>query len=146
MVSQPFYLFYFSMGHISLHFIWSLANTNLILFDFLFAYLADAANAVVHVRLAKEFVAAKGRDRLLSLGLFNDTPDNVRPRESNSSDSGRNSESMNAYDFMRKRNVATGRDPVLGRWQASIRLGSYAASEGASLCVGVTARGRDASN
>lgn len=98
-------------------------------------HIANAASAVLHIRLAKEFVAAKGRDRLLSLGLFTSVADNGSGASTLSSESSRETEACNAYDFMRRRKAITGRDPALARWQASIRLGSYAASEGANLCV-----------
>ncbi|KAF8158870.1 muts domain V-domain-containing protein [Mycena galopus ATCC 62051] len=75
----------------------------------------DASGGVFQIRGHKEFVASKGRERLLSLRLL---------RHGN-----------NAHGFMRRRHAATGGDPTMKRWNASIRLSNFASVETSPLCV-----------
>ncbi|KAJ7069760.1 DNA mismatch repair protein MutS [Mycena amicta] len=98
----------------------------------------DASGGVFQIRPHKEFVPAKGRDRLLSLRLLSDLPpdDNELPA---SSDAGTTSSgSRNAYDFMRRRQAANGGDPLMKRWNASIRLSNFASPDSSPLCIAST--------
>jgi len=88
----------------------------------------------MQIRPQKEFFAARGRDRLLSIKLLAELgggPDNASDVSSAvSSGSGL----RNAYDFMQKRAPKTG-DPNVNRWNAAIRLANFASVESAPLCV-----------
>ncbi|KAF7314371.1 DNA mismatch repair protein 5 [Mycena kentingensis (nom. inval.)] len=101
----------------------------------------DASGGLFQIRPQKEFVPAKGRDRLLSLRLLSELPpdDNELPA---SSDPGTSSNTetgtgtrQNAYDFMRRRQAANGGDPVVKRWNASIRLSNFTNADSAPLCI-----------
>jgi DNA mismatch repair protein MSH5 len=84
------------------------------------------------VRLAKDFAAAKGRDRLLSLKLFANLS---QLEEDGANNAEEHMPPTNAYDFMRGRHVSRRTDPTLLRWQAIIRLGGYTAVEYIPICV-----------
>ncbi|KAF5315435.1 hypothetical protein D9619_007366 [Psilocybe cf. subviscida] len=104
--------------------------------DELFDY-ADGADGTFQIRPFKEFVAAKGRDRLLSLEHFSSivtVPDNEDPFGP-PGDTSNISRRGNAYDFMRSRREATGGDPTVKRWNASIRLANFASVEASPLCM-----------
>ena len=92
----------------------------------------DASGGVFQVRPAKDFIPNKGRDRLLSLDFLLNLPveQSDAPPHSPSSDVA----PTNAYDFMRSRRDATG-DPILRKWNATIRLGNFVALERSPLCV-----------
>ncbi|KII86749.1 hypothetical protein PLICRDRAFT_164045 [Plicaturopsis crispa FD-325 SS-3] len=97
----------------------------------------DESSGFFQIRPHKDFVAGKGRDRILSLQLLSELP--MEQFEAmRSSDSGSHSdastEPKNAYDFMRKHRDATG-DPTLKRWNASIRLANFASLESSPLCL-----------
>lgn len=95
-------------------------------------HVVDASGGTFQIRPHKDFAPLKGRDRLLSLHLLSELPPEFiaeQPYESESSN-----EPRNAYDFMKRRREAGG-DPIMQRWNASIRLSNYATVEGASLCV-----------
>ncbi|KAH9841446.1 DNA mismatch repair protein MutS [Rhodofomes roseus] len=94
----------------------------------------DSSGGTFQVRPHKDFSAAKGRDRLLSLRLLSELPsDLARDMPSSESDSG--SEPRNAYEFMRRRQEIGG-DPTMQQWNASIRLANYASMEATPLCLG----------
>ncbi|OCH92840.1 hypothetical protein OBBRIDRAFT_725988 [Obba rivulosa] len=94
----------------------------------------DASGGTFQVRPHKDFLPAKGRDRVLSLKLLSELP--MEQLESHSSsDVGSNSEPRSAYDFMRSRRDAVG-DPILQRWNAAVRLANYASIDAAPLCLG----------
>jgi DNA mismatch repair protein MSH5 len=92
------------------------------------------------IRPSKEFHAARGLDRLLTLPLLsNFSSDSFNSASSVSetmSESGR-SEPRNAYDFMmrRKQSGDASADPTASRWNASIRLGNFGTAD-SPLCVG----------
>ena len=85
------------------------------------------------IRPAKDFIVSKGRDRLLSLRILSEL--SIEDEYGSSHDmSSESSEPKNAYDFMKRRRNVTG-DPTMKRWNASIRVGNFAAVDGAPLCV-----------
>jgi DNA mismatch repair protein MSH5 len=90
-------------------------------------------SGIFQIRPFKEFVASKGRERLLSLcRLSTFTPDeDVLPP---SSDIESNSSRRDAYSLMRTRRELTG-DPTARRWTASIRLANFASLESSPSCV-----------
>lgn len=95
--------------------------------------IVDASAGVFQIRPHKDFIASKGRDRILSLQLLSVLPmDDSNP--SHVAGASSDSESRNAYDFMQRRRDATG-DPHTQRWNASIRLANYASIDGSPLCV-----------
>ena len=97
--------------------------------------LVDATGGTFQIRPFKEFMASKGRDRLLSLSRITDfsTEENdLPPSSDNDSNSSR---PLNAYDFMRSRHETNG-DPTTKRRNASIRLANFASIESSPLCVG----------
>ena len=93
----------------------------------------DGSGGVFQVRPARDFIPAKGRDRLLSLRFLTELPaeETAAPSSTHSS----SDPPTNAYDFMRRRREMNG-DPSMKRWNASIRLGNFASLEGSPLCVG----------
>lgn len=100
-------------------------------------HTVDQTGGVFEIRPHKDFVPAKGRDRILSLKLLADLP--VPPTAPASTSSHSSSEPSsdpprNAYDFMRRRIDVTG-DPAIKKWYASIRVGNFAAIEQSPLCV-----------
>lgn len=97
------------------------------------AFLADASDDVFQIRPHKDFIPAKGRDRILSLRLLTILPadDSISAAFSAGSS---DSEPRNAYDFMRRRRDITG-DPTAQRWNAAIRLSNYASISDSPLCV-----------
>ena len=94
---------------------------------------AESSGGAFQIRPHKDFLPVKGRDRLLSLKLLselpNDTINNGPMSETESL-----SEPRNAYDFMRRRREFGG-DPTLQKWNASVRLANYASVENCPLCV-----------
>ncbi|KAK7469304.1 hypothetical protein VKT23_003788 [Stygiomarasmius scandens] len=94
----------------------------------------DASCGIFQIRPYKEFSAAKGRDRLLSLQLLSELPS--QHAENAGSSDGESSEdpSRNAYDFMKRQRESVG-DPAMKRWNASIRLYNFASTESSSLCM-----------
>ncbi|KAJ7675742.1 DNA mismatch repair protein MutS [Mycena polygramma] len=97
----------------------------------------DASGGVFQIRPHKEFVASKGRERLLSLRLLSELPqdDGELPASSELGSTSSNSEIRNAYDFMRRRQEAAGGDPTLKRWNASIRLSNFTSVDTSPLCI-----------
>lgn len=95
----------------------------------------DSASGTFQIRPFKEFMASKGRDRLLSLSRLTDfsTEDTDLPPSSDIDSN--SSRPANAYDFMRSRRGDNG-DPTTKRWNASIRLANFASVEESPLCVG----------
>jgi DNA mismatch repair protein MSH5 len=94
----------------------------------------DARGGIFQIRPHKDFVAIKGRDRLLSLRLLSELP-STDIDEGTFTDIGSNaSEARNAYNFMRKRRELIG-DPLMRRWNALIRLSNFASVESSPLCV-----------
>ncbi|KAG7088348.1 hypothetical protein E1B28_012352 [Marasmius oreades] len=94
----------------------------------------DASNGLFQIRSQKDFSASKGRDRLLSLPLLSDLPqDEFMAHSSSDIDSGM-AERRNAYDYMRKRSESV-HDPLTKRWNASIRLANSISVETSPFCV-----------
>ena len=93
----------------------------------------EVTGGMFQIRPHKDFVPAKGRERLLSLRLLSELPLKDADTDS-SSDLASNSEPRNAYDFMARRREI-GADPTLKRWNASIRLSNFASVESSPLCV-----------
>jgi DNA mismatch repair protein MSH5 len=92
---------------------------------------AEENGSVFRVRLAKDFVAAKGRERLLSLKLFSALPvDDFETTTENDVDA-----PSNAHGFMKQQRQSKGLDPAYSRWQTIIRLGSYTAVDTLPICV-----------
>jgi DNA mismatch repair protein MSH5 len=91
----------------------------------------EESGGVFQIRPRKDFITAKGRDRILSLSLLSNLPS-----EENEPHSGIDtvSESKNAYEFMRRRRDEVG-DPTTKRWNAAIRLSNFASAESSPLCV-----------
>lgn len=98
------------------------------------AYIADSEDKLFAIRPQKDFSAIKGRSRLVSLRLLSELPIDDLGASSNSSHL--SSEPSNAYDFMRRRREENG-DPLLARWNASIRLDNFASLNNSPLCVSV---------
>ncbi|RDB18026.1 MutS 5 [Hypsizygus marmoreus] len=91
----------------------------------------DVAGGLFQIRPHKEFVPSKGRDRLLSLRLLSDLPqEEYKPLPCEDDEPN----PRNAYDFMRSRRDVNG-DPTLKRWNALIRLSNFAAVESSPLCM-----------
>ncbi|KAJ7761594.1 DNA mismatch repair protein MutS [Mycena maculata] len=97
----------------------------------------DAAGGVFQIRPHKEFAASKGRERMLSLRLLSELPseDGDLPASSDIASTSSNSDTRNAYDFMRRRHEANGGDPTIRRWNASIRLSNFASVDSSPLCI-----------
>ncbi|KAJ6585066.1 DNA mismatch repair protein MutS [Mycena capillaripes] len=97
----------------------------------------DASGGVFEIRPHKEFVPSKGRERLLSLRLLSELPqeDNDLPASSEIGSTSSNSDTRNAYDFMRRRHATTGGDPTMKRWNASIRLSNFTSVDSSPLCI-----------
>ncbi|KAG6331359.1 hypothetical protein ID866_7726 [Astraeus odoratus] len=95
---------------------------------------ADASGCIVQIRPHREFVASKGRDRLLSLRLLAEFSGEVDNTSDISSEASKANGLWSAYDFMRKRTRETG-DPNMKRWNAAIRLANFATLDSAPLCL-----------
>ncbi|KAJ4468951.1 muts domain V-domain-containing protein [Lentinula lateritia] len=95
--------------------------------------LVEVSSGIFQIRPNKEFSAAKGKDRLISLQLLSDLPQDEDQSSILSSDDG-SSISRNAYEFMAKRSGAM-HDPTTKRWNASIRLFNFASLESSPLCM-----------
>ncbi|KAL4070005.1 DNA mismatch repair protein MutS [Scleroderma yunnanense] len=95
---------------------------------------AEASGCIMQIRPHREFVAARGRDRLLSLRLLGELGEGLDNTSEVSSAVSSGSGSKNAYDFMQKRTQTTG-DPNMKRWNAAIRLANFASVESAPLCL-----------
>ncbi|KZT18625.1 hypothetical protein NEOLEDRAFT_1159406 [Neolentinus lepideus HHB14362 ss-1] len=93
----------------------------------------DVSGGVFQIRPHKDFIAGKGRDRLLSLGFLSELPLNEDHRSMRDSESS-SSEVRNAYDFMKRRKDITG-DPLMKKWSASIRVCNFASLDTAPLCL-----------
>ncbi|KAH9889862.1 DNA mismatch repair protein MutS [Cubamyces lactineus] len=94
----------------------------------------DGSGGTFQIRPHKDFLPLRGRDRLLSLRLLSELPvDQDQPDNTTGSDSV--TEPRNAYDFMRRRRE-TGNDPLIQKWNASVRLANFASVETSPLCLG----------
>ncbi|KAF9267356.1 hypothetical protein L218DRAFT_970816 [Marasmius fiardii PR-910] len=94
----------------------------------------DASNGIFQIRPQKEFTTSKGRDRLLSLRLLSDLPqDDCTFHSSSDVDSGV-VETRDAYDYKGKRSENV-QDPMTKRWNASIRLANSVSVETSPLCM-----------
>ncbi|KAE9400467.1 hypothetical protein BT96DRAFT_965335 [Gymnopus androsaceus JB14] len=93
----------------------------------------EGSDGMFQIRPHKEFSQAKGKDRLMSLQLFSDLPQEEN-QDSISSADDLSSVSRNAYDFMARRRGALS-DPGTARWNASIRLSNFASIESSPLCL-----------
>ncbi|KAI0366907.1 hypothetical protein BV20DRAFT_951195 [Pilatotrama ljubarskyi] len=94
----------------------------------------DGSGGTFQVRPHKDFLPHKGRERLLSLRLLSELP-LMRDLDGDPSESESMSEPRNAYDFMRRRRDVGG-DPILQKWNASVRLANFASVESSPLCLG----------
>ncbi|KAI6042638.1 DNA mismatch repair protein MutS, partial [Pisolithus marmoratus] len=94
---------------------------------------AEAAGTIFQIRPHKEFVPAKGRERLLTLKFLTELEGGVYGSSEASLES---SESglKGAYNFMQERKQTSG-DPNTKRWNATIRLANFASLESAPLCL-----------
>ena len=100
---------------------------------------AEISSNFFQIRPFKEFMASKGRDRLLSLSLLSHLviDDSLPP--SSDPDAGSPSRPSNAYDFMRlRRSPRVTGDPTALRWNASVRLTNFASVDSSPLCVSLT--------
>lgn len=95
---------------------------------------AEAAGCIMQIRPHKEFFAARGRDRILSLKILAELGGETDHASDVSSAVSSGSGLRNAYDFMQKRAPKTG-DPNINRWNAAIRLANFASVESAPLCL-----------
>ncbi|KAJ7610685.1 DNA mismatch repair protein MutS [Mycena rosella] len=97
----------------------------------------DSSGGVFQIRPHKDFAASKGRERLLSLRLLSELPqdDSDLPASSDIVSTSSNSDTRNAYDFMRRRREVNGGDPTVKRWNASIRLSNFTSVESSPLCI-----------
>ncbi|KAF8631397.1 hypothetical protein AX15_002405 [Amanita polypyramis BW_CC] len=93
----------------------------------------DVSGAFFQIRPRKDFLPTKGRDRLLSLGLFSELPQDCTD-DAMDDDTRPNTCERNAYDFMRKRREVSG-DPNQIRWNATIRLSNFASVDSSPLCM-----------
>lgn len=94
----------------------------------------DVSGGSFQICRHRDFVPAKGRDRLLSLRLLSELPS--EDAETVTSDLSSNTQPKNAYDFMsRQRDI--GADPTLRRWNASIRISNFASIESSPLCASI---------
>ncbi|KAF8349474.1 DNA mismatch repair protein MutS [Amanita rubescens] len=110
------------------------SNSDECFIDMLREY-ADTLGAFFQIRPRKDFLSTKGRDRLLSLGLFAQLPqENVDITSSMDIDADHVEHERNAYDFMRKRRDAIG-DPNQNRWNAMIRLSNFTSVDSSPLCM-----------
>lgn len=89
--------------------------------------------AFFQIRPRKDFLPAKGHDRLLSLGLFAQLPQQ-NTDDIMDIDADRLEDERSAYDFTRKRRDVIG-DPNQNRWNAMIRLSNFASVDSSPLCV-----------
>ncbi|KAI9058149.1 hypothetical protein FKP32DRAFT_1582301 [Trametes sanguinea] len=94
----------------------------------------EGSGGTFQIRPHKEFIALKGRDRLLSLRLLSELVIH-QEYDSNLPDSELGFEPRNAYDFMRRRKEM-GSDPLMQKWNASVRLANFASVESSPLCLG----------
>ncbi|KAF8627457.1 hypothetical protein AX17_006270 [Amanita inopinata Kibby_2008] len=95
----------------------------------------EAIGGFFQIRPRKDFMPGRGRDRLLSLNLFSELPEENMESASPPNDiENYNSRERNAYDFMRRQR-ATGDDPAQSRWNAMIRLSNFASVESSPLCM-----------
>ncbi|KAI8986224.1 DNA mismatch repair protein MutS [Trametes punicea] len=92
----------------------------------------DSSGGTFQIRPHKDFIALRGRDRLLSLRLLSKLP--IQDQDSQL-ESDPACEPRNAYDFMRQRKEIGG-DPMLQKWNASVRLANFASVETSPLCLG----------
>lgn len=93
----------------------------------------DNSGGVFQIRPHKDFTPAKGRDRLLSLQFLSELSMEDDVRSAQDSDSSA-SDARNAYNFMRRRRDITG-DPLMKKWNASIRLCNFASLDTSPLCL-----------
>ncbi|KAF8645267.1 hypothetical protein AX16_008091 [Volvariella volvacea WC 439] len=94
----------------------------------------DEVGGHCQIRPHKEFVAAKGRDRLLSLHLLTELPSEEVEEHLESSPTARTGVQQNVCNLMRKRRETSG-DPTTMRWNALIRLSNFTAVETSPLCM-----------
>ncbi|TFK52577.1 hypothetical protein OE88DRAFT_1712112 [Heliocybe sulcata] len=92
----------------------------------------DVLGGIFQIRPHKDFVPGKGRDRLLSLRFLSELPFDDDQQNMRSSDS--SSGVRNAYDFMKRRRDITG-DPLMKKWNASVRLCNFASLDASPLCL-----------
>ncbi|KAK7056880.1 hypothetical protein VNI00_002597 [Paramarasmius palmivorus] len=95
----------------------------------------EASGGLFQIRPHKDFSSNKGRDRLLSLRLLSDLSVDESLRDPSPDMDASTSEPAprNAYDFMRRRRAV--QDPVVKRWNASIRLANSVSVESSPFCM-----------
>ncbi|OSD07423.1 hypothetical protein PYCCODRAFT_1463684 [Trametes coccinea BRFM310] len=94
----------------------------------------EGSGGTFQIRPHKEFIALKGRDRLLSLRILSELSI-YQEHDGHPSDPELGPEPRNAYDFMRRRKEM-GSDPLMQKWNASVRLANFASVESSPLCLG----------
>ncbi|KAF9476534.1 hypothetical protein BDN70DRAFT_863087 [Pholiota conissans] len=96
----------------------------------------EGAGGTFQIRPFKEFVASKGRERLLSISRLRElcSDDRDLPPSSDDGSHSHRSRPTNAYDFMQSRREVSG-DPAVRQWNASIRISNFISSEAAPLCM-----------
>lgn len=90
------------------------------------------------VRPHREFVPDKGRNKMLSLAIFQSASGLDTSSTHSDLASDHRSRSSNAYEFMQRRRRESG-DPAVQQQQATIRMANYAHSD-IPLCVSVYVR------
>lgn len=91
----------------------------------------EESEGIFQLRPHKDFVPARGRERLLSLRILSVLP---LDDDNHSSVHSFSDTPHNASEFMRRRQEANG-DPAMKRWNAMVRLGNFATLDNAPLCV-----------
>ena len=94
----------------------------------------DGTDGILQIRPQKDYTVSKGREKLYSLRLLSELPDQDSAEDDASAVSSNVREPTNAYDYMRQRKGIND-DPMLKRWNASIRMSNFANTDGAALCV-----------
>ncbi|KIK69506.1 hypothetical protein GYMLUDRAFT_66815 [Collybiopsis luxurians FD-317 M1] len=95
----------------------------------------EGSDGVFQIRPHKDFLPAKGKDRLMNLQLLSDLPQDVAQEASaRGSLDDATFISRNAYDFMARRADVLN-DPTAKRWNASIRISNFASLESSPLCM-----------
>ena len=87
---------------------------------------ADVSGAFFQIRSRKDFLPTKGRDRLMSLGLFAQLPeDHPSPMDTD----------VDHAEYERAACEDMLGDPTQIRWNAMIRLSNFTSVDSSPLCV-----------
>ena len=84
------------------------------------------------VRAKKEFVAERGRDRLLGLPFLSTIDAVSAPANSRESEHASRTRADDPYSFVDGRPDV---DPETGRWQAAVRAANFVEANDSPLCV-----------